>query len=168
MREKRKRADDRVIVSGPEIAAKLGIMPTTASKLGGDGVLVRVSRGRYDLWPSILGYANYLRRASAGKESPAVHARAVLLTIEAKRAQMRLDRESGKYIDGDEAQRYMAAYILVHRREMMAIPDRLASELLLSREATERLRDLFAQSLTEYVKNLQGMFEEIEKKAGLK
>jgi biotin operon repressor len=60
---------DDAIVSGPEIAKLLGITPTTVSKLGGDGVLVRCGRGQYRLGPSVRGYCESHRKVSSNRKS---------------------------------------------------------------------------------------------------
>jgi hypothetical protein len=86
------------LVSGQELAARLGITPTRVSKLGGDGVMVRVGRGRYRLWASIKGYCEFLRKAATQRESPTALARKRLIEIQIKHAEARFQRECGNLV----------------------------------------------------------------------
>jgi phage terminase Nu1 subunit (DNA packaging protein) len=154
---------DDAIVTGPEIAKLLGVTPTTVSKLGGDGVLVRCGRGRYRLGPSIRGYCESHRKASSHRASPASVARAKLLTVQAQRAQFAMERETGGWVreadvcaDVNEAFRFA-------RDGMLRIPARMAQDSphLLRTDIT-RLEDSARAVLTELGAAGETIVKEIE------
>src|ERR1700691_1982720 len=103
----RKKPDADEVVSAPVLAKRLGVTPTTVSKLGGDGILIRSGRGRYRLWSSVLGYVSHLRKASTSRASPTAVARSTLLRIQASRAQLQFDREAGNLVSVDQAHAMM-------------------------------------------------------------
>jgi biotin operon repressor len=161
----RKKAADE-IVTATELGARLGLTSTRVAKLAADGVMVKAGRGRYRAWASVKGYTEYLRRGASGRESPAAKARAALLTIEAKRAQLKLGAEMDKYIDRDEAERSMNTFVGVMRRSMMAIPGRVSSEMGLGRTAVVRMEDLTSAALREFVDNMESLCKAADKDWG--
>src|SRR5271165_2516326 len=118
--------DNDETVSGQVLAQRLGLTPTTISKLGGDGVLVRVGRGRYALWPSIRGYLKHVSAAASGRESASARERTRLLRLRADRAQFELERERGSFLPAAEVERGLGAVAAYLRRTMLAIPSRIA------------------------------------------
>jgi phage terminase Nu1 subunit (DNA packaging protein) len=92
---------DDDLVAAVALARRLGLTQTSVSRLAGDGVLVRASRGRYRLWASVAGYVDHLRKARGGRSSPASIARAKLLDIQAKRATLAYELEQGQLVRAD-------------------------------------------------------------------
>ena len=123
------RRDGEEIVSGPTLASRLGITPTTVSKLGGDGVLVRVSRGRYKLWPSIAGYVTYLRRVATQRENPTHKARARLLAIQAEKAEFELEQSRGAWLRQTDVIQEHVAIISQMRARLLALPARMGGRV---------------------------------------
>jgi phage terminase Nu1 subunit (DNA packaging protein) len=119
---------DDAIVSGPELAKLLGITPTTVSKLGGDGTVVRCARGQYRLGPSIRGYCESHRKASSHQTSPSSIARAKLLDIQAQRQKFAMEREQGGWVCEKEVCSDVTEVLRVARDAMLRIPARMAAD----------------------------------------
>ena len=116
-------------VSGPWLAERLGITPTTVSKLGGDGILKRVARGRYELWPSIAGYVTYLRRGATQRESPTHKARARLLAVQAEKAEFELAQERGAWLKESDVIAEYSAIVSQMRARLLALPARMGGKV---------------------------------------
>ena len=136
---------DEVSVSGPELGRRLGLTPTSVSKLGGDGVLIRTSRGRYKLWPSVLSYVEKLRRSATQRESSSAKERARLLKLQADQVQLRLDRDRGGLIAESVVETEWAEIVTRVRNAILTEPERIGAELGLPRESVaviaKHLRD---------------------------
>jgi hypothetical protein len=78
-------------------------------------------------------------------------ARAKLLTIEAKRAQMRLDRESGGLVDANAFAKDLHALLGALGREHGSMPTRLGYEAGLDRAGVAKFRDLIEAAQREFV-----------------
>jgi hypothetical protein len=115
------------LVSGQELAARLGITPTRVSKLGGDGVMVRVARGKYRLWASIRSYVAFLQRAATQRESPTALARKRLLEIQIRHAEARFQRECGDLVPRGAERQEIGETLRRLFAEIVRYPWRLAS-----------------------------------------
>jgi hypothetical protein len=164
MTKAKTKTDGDEIVTGPVLAKRLGLTATSVSRLAANGRLVKVSRGRFLAWASARSYLKSVTDSASARQSPVALARAELIQLQVRKAQFSLDREAGKYIDLAETQRYMAAYVNIHRREMMAIPNRVAAEMNLGRAAAVRMEDLFSEALARYVESVLGICAEVERK----
>jgi phage terminase Nu1 subunit (DNA packaging protein) len=154
---------DDAIVTGPELAKLLGITPTTASKLGGDGVLVRCGRGRYRLGPSVRGYCESHRKASSHRTSPASTARAKLLEVQAQRAQFAMEREQGGWVREADVCSDVTEVLRVARDGMLRIPHRIAQDMPhLTRSDMTRIEDSARTVLTELGEEGERIVKEIQ------
>ncbi len=115
-------SDDDETVSGPTLARRLGLTPTTVSKLGGDGVLVRVSRGRYALWPSVGGYVEHQRRSASGRESPSAIARVRLLKAQASKVEFENAKARGALVDIHDVESYWSVLLRTLCDELLRLP----------------------------------------------
>ena len=158
-------SDDR-IVSGPELAKLLGITPTTVSKLGGDGVLVRCGRGRYRLGPSIRGYCESHRKASSHRASPTQTERARVLRLQGDRLEQQMKVERKELVSFGEGVATAAAMCRLFKAGILAFRTRLAGRLALTREGAEIVYEESCQLLKEvheandYADHLQAVAQE--------
>jgi phage terminase Nu1 subunit (DNA packaging protein) len=127
----KKRMDDMddELISGPALAHRLGLTPTTVSKLGGDGILVRVDRGQYKLWASVAGYVSHLRTFATGRDTPAAKARTRILRLQGDKLEDERRRSSLDWITKDTAIEAMSLLCLRLRTSMMTLPLRVAGRL---------------------------------------
>jgi len=154
---------DDAIVSGPELAKLLGITPTTVSKLGGDGVLVRCARGRYRLGQSIRGYCESHRAASSDRASPSSIARAKLLEVQAQRARFAMERETGGWVREADVCADVTEAFRIARNGMLRIPHRIAQDMPhLTRSDMTRIEDSARAVLTELGAAGEAIVKEIE------
>jgi phage terminase Nu1 subunit (DNA packaging protein) len=154
---------DDAIVSGPELAKLLGITPTTVSKLGGDGTVVRCARGQYRLGPSIRGYCESHRKASSHQTSPSSIARAKLLDIQAQRQKFAMEREQGGWVCEKEVCSDVTEVLRVARDAMLRIPARMAADSPhLLRSDITRLEDSARAVLTELGAAGEAIVKEIQ------
>lgn len=87
-----------VIVSASELAALVGLSPTTISHLAMSGGVVRTAKGRYDRDASLLAYCESLRKAAAGRASPTAEAKAELLRLQVSAAARKDALSAGEVI----------------------------------------------------------------------
>ncbi|HWL51336.1 MAG TPA: hypothetical protein VNQ90_02815 [Chthoniobacteraceae bacterium] len=59
--------DQKIEVTGPELAAVIALTPTRVQQLSREGIIRKASRGKYLLWPSISNYVAYLQERAQGK-----------------------------------------------------------------------------------------------------
>jgi hypothetical protein len=158
-----KKTDDDEVVSAVTLARRLGLTQTSVSRLAGDGILVRASRGRYLAWASARGYVEHFKKASSGRASPASTARAKLLDIQAQRQQFAMERETGGWWRAEDICADVREAFRVARDGMMAIPRRMAADSPhLTREDITRLEDSTRAVVTELGEAGDAIVKEIE------
>jgi hypothetical protein len=140
---------DDAIVTGPELAKLLGITPTTASKLGGDGVLVRCGRGRYRLGPSVRGYCESHRKASSSRTSPTQTERARVLRLQGDRLEQQLKVERKDLVPFSEGVAAAAAMTHLFKAGLLSAKASLGARLSSSRADSEIIYDWACGVLTE-------------------
>jgi phage terminase Nu1 subunit (DNA packaging protein) len=119
----------------PELAAFLGLANARLRTLARDGVMVRVSRGRYDVRKSLYNYLARLRDGAklGGKAGP--------VTDELKAEKLRLARQQadkielhnaasrGEMVKAAEVEREWTNVLRDVRSTMLAVPSRVGSKL---------------------------------------
>lgn len=142
--------DGDEIIDGPTLAARLGLSVAAVSKLASEGVIVRASRGRYRLWPSVLAYIERLRQSASGRGSPTADARARLLEAQAQRAEFALERERGEWLRSSEVEMHMTKMCRYLRTAVLACSARVNGRLPhLTKVDVETIDDELRQCLTE-------------------
>jgi transposase/phage terminase Nu1 subunit (DNA packaging protein) len=144
------------MVSASVLAGRLALTPTTVSKLGGNGIMIRNQRGAYALWPSIRSYVEHLRKASTGRESPTAVARSALLRIQKDRAQLSLDKESGRLMDIHEVNAYVLKILSDARQRALMLPTIITQRASLSREQSAVAEDEVRRYLTDLAEAEEG------------
>jgi hypothetical protein len=145
-----KKPDDDEVVSAVTLARRLGLTQTSVSRLAGDGILVRASRGRYLAWASVRGYLDHFRKASSGQSSAASTARAKLLEVQSQRQRFALERETGGWVREADVCRDVTEAFRIARNGMLMIPKRIAADSPhLSRSDITRIEDSTRAVLTE-------------------
>jgi phage terminase Nu1 subunit (DNA packaging protein) len=158
-----KKPDDDEMVSAVTLARRLGLTQTSVSRLAGDGILVRASRGRYLAWASVRGYLDHFRKASSGQSSPASTARAKLLEVQAQRQQFAMERETGGWVREETICADVREVFRIARDGMLRIPKRMAADSPhLTREDITRLEDSTRAVLTELSAAGDAIVKEIE------
>jgi phage terminase Nu1 subunit (DNA packaging protein) len=161
---------DDAIVTGPELAKLLGITPTTVSKLGGDGTVVRCGRGRYRLGPSVRGYCESHRKASSHRTSPTQTERARVLRLQGDRLEQQMKVERKDLVSFAEGVATAATMSHLFRSSLLAARTRLAGQLSLSRADSEIVYEWACSVLTEisqansYADDLQAVAQEAVEK----
>jgi phage terminase Nu1 subunit (DNA packaging protein) len=119
----------------PELAAFLGLANARLRTLARDGVMVRVSRGRYDVRKSLQNYLARLRDGAklGGKAGP--------VTDELKAEKLRLARQQadkielhnaasrGEMVRAADVEREWANVLRDVRSTMLSVPSRVGSKL---------------------------------------
>ncbi len=101
-----RKIDTDTLASGPELAVVLGIEPRRVQSLAKEGVLERVSRGRYLLAESVRRYIGFKSRVASPAEWRQARTENLRVRTERERVALELDRlraqmtESHKRLDG--------------------------------------------------------------------
>lgn len=118
-------------VDAPELADWLGITPRRIQQLVQEGVLERVSRGRYPLKKCVKAYVAYqddqiMRTGASGELS-----REKLLTaqLERKRKELEFERLQGTLITVADHEEAMAKAFTVVRTNLRSLPGAVAPRL---------------------------------------
>jgi phage terminase Nu1 subunit (DNA packaging protein) len=125
------------IVSVGKVAKALNLTPQRVQQLANEG-LPREDRGKYDLGKCLLWYIRYLQAALEKKAVPMANGgyagereeRVRLLRAEAELKEMELAKEREQLVAIADVEREWSAIVLSVKARIMAIPARLAPEIL--------------------------------------
>lgn len=131
------------VVSGTELALLLGITDVRVQQLAKQGTIIKVSRGKYELWSSVKTYIKYLRDRAYGKKEEDVGAdseslqreRVRLTRAKADAAEIEAGLMSGKVHDSAVIKAIWADMIGNAKARITALPVKCAGDV----------RDLVAQ-----------------------
>ena len=142
------KARDDELVTGPELAARLGLTATPVSRLAAGGKLVKEGRGRFWAWASARAYIKSVTESASARQSPAALARAESLKFQVARARLQYDQERRKLIDRAQTEKAIEIVHTALRREIMAVPERIGQEMGFDREGIVRFDELMREALT--------------------
>lgn len=149
-----KPATSEKLVSTKELAELLGLSARRIQQLAEDGVLVRAAKGKYKAVDSIQGYIRSLQEREAGTDEVNYYSeRALHEKAKREKAEMVLAVMKGELHRAEDVRDVMNNMIAAFRSKIMAIPSKLAPQLvgnsnmvavqgLLSREVHEALTEL--------------------------
>jgi phage terminase Nu1 subunit (DNA packaging protein) len=116
------------IVNSQTLADWCGISTRHVAQLAAEGVLVKVSRGRFDLQQSVTKYMADLREKAAGRSDIAAAA-ITLKQANARLAQLRYDKEANKLIEVVLLHQLWDPLVRGFVRFVMSIPGTFAFEV---------------------------------------
>jgi hypothetical protein len=115
-------------LSSIDLASLLSTTPKTIASYAKAGVVHRLKRGKYDETKSVQGFAKHMRQLvearTKGTTSVAAE-RALLLKVQRRRAELALERETGRMVDEEEARLYFTGCFKVLQRHALALPPRI-------------------------------------------
>ena len=86
------------LVSGSELAQWLDVSLKTIVAYAAENVVVRASRGRYELRSSTANYIRHLRKSASGRSSTTGDERTRLLRVQADAAELKLAVTREEYV----------------------------------------------------------------------
>ena len=122
-----------------QLASILDITDRRIQQLAKIGVIPRVARGRYPLYPSILGYIKYLRELSLEADAPSdikdaklrsERARAEILELEAA-------QKASELIHKDHVTRVWTSITGLIKAKSLSLPTKVAADLFAARNINE-------------------------------
>jgi hypothetical protein len=144
-----KETDRCSILPLPPLARLLGLSLRTAERLAQQGVLVRVSRGRYDVPGSIQSYiAHMLTQAPGQPEEQTgdlVEARRRLYEAQTRRIHLENETRQGELIETHVVEGYLARIALIYGTQLDSLAGRLAGELAPAMTPAEARQKLFGE-----------------------
>ena len=158
-------------ITGKTLAKLLDLTERRVQQLARDGIIPRVSRGRYELYPAVQEYIRWLRdrsesaaaRDTSGTGHETEHeARTRLTTARADIHERTASQMAGDLIPADAVEKAWSQVLAQLRGHLVALPDRAAPQVEDAaglNEIREILRDAVAEILTEMAET-QVNFEE--------
>jgi phage terminase Nu1 subunit (DNA packaging protein) len=125
------------IVRVGKVAQALNLTPQRVQQLANEG-LPKEDRGKYDLGKCMLWYIRYLQAALEKKAVPMANGvyagereeRVRLLRAEADLKEIELAKEQGQLVAIQDVEKEMTDLVLSTKARIMAIPPRVAPELV--------------------------------------
>ncbi len=119
-----------MIAGGQELAERIGISMKVFERLAIEGVMVRVSRGRYMVFASVQAYIRKLTNAASGRDGGVTGAaRARLLNAQAEVAEIKQAALRGEFLPAKEVEEAWTAEVRQVRSRLLALPARLGAKL---------------------------------------
>lgn len=130
-------------------------------QLANEEVVIKISRGKYDLVKSVQGYIAYQNAQIPNKGNSVdvtdartriEEGRANLITAKASIAKMDEEEKAGKLLEFSDVKRDASSTAVIVRQSMMLIPDSMSpllSDMTDSREIRTLLRKEITQALTD-------------------
>jgi terminase small subunit / prophage DNA-packing protein len=113
-----------------EFAERVGVSARQVEKFAAQGVMVRISHGRYLTFASVRNIIAKLSAAASGREGgPASQARAKLLASQARQAEMKEAVLRGDLVRAAEVTAVNSAVFREIRSRSLALPARLAGKI---------------------------------------
>ncbi len=121
-------------VSGPVLAAVLGVDPKTVQRYAADGIAIRRGHGRYLLLKSVCNIVTRLREQAAGRmgrdqNCDVIKANAELKQAQKKLTELRIAQLEGNLISLDEVKAAWDDVALSVRQLFMSLPSRARFDL---------------------------------------
>ena len=127
--------DDKIIVKSKALSRAFSISDRRVRQLSQEGVVIKESKGNYDLIQSTINYINYLKASNVVDESkkendldPEIE-RAKKIIIDRKIAELDYSLKIGELHHSDDVKRVLTDMIIRFRSQMRAIPSKLAMPL---------------------------------------
>lgn len=150
---------DSVVVSGGILGDLLGVTERRIRQLAEEGVLVRVSKGRYSLAGSVKSYLVHLKTNRELKEKEpsddldwdkekAMHER-----IKREMAEMKLAQMRGELHLAGDVEQVMNDMLASFRTKILAMPSKLAP-LLIARDDVNQIRSFVEKECMEALEEL--------------
>lgn len=140
-------------VSTKEISEIFGLSDRRIRQLESEGILVKISRGKYDLPKSIQGYINYIKEQSQTDEEVDLKKEKTLLTrANRMKAEMELKIIKGEVHKSEDVEKVMNDMLGSFRAQMLVIPGKAAPQLIGKTEIAEAksiLKDYIYEALQE-------------------
>ena len=140
-------------ISTSDLAHLLATTPKTIAAYANQGVVARLGRGRYNEVESVRGFAKHARstRTSSGDTATASVAaeRAALLRAQRERAELTLERASGRLMDIDEVNAYVTKILVDERQRVLALANIMTHRASLSQEQSAVVEDEIRAFLTD-------------------
>lgn len=119
-----------MIAGGQELAGRIGISLKVFERLAIEGVMVRVSRGRYLVFGSIQNYIRKLTNAASGRDGGVTGAARVrLLNAQAEVAEIKQAALRGEFLPAKEVEEAWTAEVRQVRARCLALPARIAAKV---------------------------------------
>jgi phage terminase Nu1 subunit (DNA packaging protein) len=119
-----------LVASASEFAERVGISARQFEKFSAQGVMVRISHGKYLTFASVRNLVARLSAAASGREGgPASQARAKLLASQARQAEMKEAVLRGDLLPKGEVIAVNSAVYREIRSRLLALPTRLGGKL---------------------------------------
>jgi phage terminase Nu1 subunit (DNA packaging protein) len=117
------------LVSGSELAQWLDVSLKTIVAYAAENVVVRASRGRYELRSSTANYIRHLRKSASGRSSTTGDERTRLLRVQADAAELKLAVTREEYVLASEVETEWSDILRIVRNGMLTVPSRLGARL---------------------------------------
>jgi phage terminase Nu1 subunit (DNA packaging protein) len=156
------RVEDKLV--GPaDICDWLGISMKAFSHLAETRTAIPIARGKYLLTATVRACYERAITSAAGRDSPTGKARSGLLTIQAKRAQFAMERETGGWVREADVCSDVTEVFRIARNGMLRIPGRIAQDMPhLTRSDITRIEDSARAVLTELGEEGERIVKEIQ------
>lgn len=120
-------------VNAEQMAAALDCNRRTMERYAEQGLVVKVSRGRYHFLTSIRNVIGHLRKQAASQQSAsglnAVDENVLLKQTQRKLAELRYEQLNGSVISLPEVEEAWSALVVATRQLVLSIPGRARAEL---------------------------------------
>jgi phage terminase Nu1 subunit (DNA packaging protein) len=121
------------LVSPRDLALKLGVTTRTITDLADRGIVVRIAKGKYDLWASITNYIANLRETAAGRGGEngvldLTAERARLAKEQADGHQLKNEITRGQMVLADDVARVWGDEQRAIRAAMLSVPSRIQQD----------------------------------------
>lgn len=131
---------DSLIVGTSVICEAFSLSPRRVREIAQEGIIERVKNGAYELLPTVKRYITYLRTKAEtktdGKVTEADYIIEKTMHERAKRkiSELELAQMQGKLHDSADIEREMTKMLAAFRAKILAIPSKLAPQLIAQSE----------------------------------
>jgi phage terminase Nu1 subunit (DNA packaging protein) len=115
-------------LSGPQLAALIGLSGRQVQRLAAEGVLPRDGRGRYDPTKAVPAFVQYLRDGREGSGS-LVEEKLRLTVAQRREIEQKTRHRARELVEIDEVDRVFAAAMVTVGSQLDGLGGRLANEL---------------------------------------
>lgn len=157
-----------MIVGTQQFADIIGKTPKWVNSLTNDGILVQVSRGKYDLATNVQRYVEYARGIGDIEnedgvnyvEEKALHERA-----KRKLAEMELAEKEGQLIQVEEVEQLLGKMIGLFKSRCLTIPSKV-SPLVQYETELPKITTLLKQEISEALQELSDQYRDFAMNSG--
>lgn len=127
-------ADQGLTVDAETLAKFTKLSDRKVRDLAQNGIMVKVSKDRYDLAASLVGYCNHLRTVAAGRggeeaQLRLTQERARLAKEQADSVALKNAKEQGELVPADEIEREWSGILRQVRNQVMSVPERIRMQV---------------------------------------